>query len=50
MKQLQKEVAVEGGVLVFDPFEETTKVSKVDLGEEEQTRIDQLVDQFEEEE
>ena len=48
MKQLQKEVAVEGGVLTFDPFEKLEKVSKVELVEGEQERIDQLVNEFEE--
>ena len=43
MKQLQKEVAIEGGVLSFDPFERPATVS-----ETEQDRIDGLVEQFEE--
>lgn len=43
MKQLQKEVAIEGGVLSIDPFEQAATVS-----EGEQERIDGLVEQFEE--
>ena len=48
-KQLQKEVAVEGGVLSFDPFERPKTVSEK-LPQEEQRRIDGLVGQFEEDE
>lgn len=49
MKQLQKEVAIEGGVLSFDPFERPKTVSKSKLSGVEHDRIDQLVDEFEEE-
>ena len=48
MKQLQKEVAVEGGVLSFDPFEQPETVSEK-LPQEDQDRIEGLVDQFKEE-
>ena len=48
MKQLQKEVAVEGGVLSFDPFEQPETVSEK-LPQGEQDRIEGLVGQFEDE-
>ena len=46
MKQLQKEVSIEGGILTFDPFEPKRKVA--DVKKEEKERIDKLVNEFEE--
>jgi len=52
MRTLQKEVALEGGVLAFDPFERPETVGRPkmdDLSQVEQERIDRLTTQFEEE-
>ena len=46
MKQLQKEVSVQGGILTFDPFEPKRKVSDVD--KEDKERINRLLNEFKE--
>ena len=45
MKQLQKEVAVEGGILAFDPFEKRQTVE--DIKKEDRERINKLMEEFE---